>query len=1679
MPVLDFIEEPKPLDFQAEAAPPLDFQPEPSALTPLPASRAGGNFQLRPISEPARSPEEQSYRNMTVGRQLGLPQGTGPDFDKGAVPFSKLTPTAKTVMDALQELSSSSPDLTPEEAEAVEMSHREPDRMAKVIAGTLSAVNKTAESMTSPKNAALLAGATAVPAAGIPAAGRIISGLFTADMARQMPELYRRTVDAFENGDEQAQAEALSDLALTGAFVGSSGLHTLKGSPRPSPIKPMGEVPRGTTPEPARETPGRQPADTSQTALQELEAALRGNQLRPKETSGETKETSATERVDFQPEPARAEPTAGTVGVEVARQPTPVLPEPQPPPVGAETITGPPSAAVEGEGNERTGSEIPAEREKRPTPTGRASRERPPDLIDEILAQVGHIDPTLIRQANPDWKPVGAARALFRRGGIPADSAISGVTYETGAAFGVTADMPLDQFGDAINAAAMARRGQVAQASKERASLDAEAAQALKVGKTRAQFEQKAIEGQRPKSGPAAAPVPVDGLVVGDRFKVQDVTFAVSGLETDPDGNLLSVTLKDGPKFGVQRVGGNAVIHVDEGTMRRNRKAREQATQFLPEEKPAAEQPAPLELAKPESVEEQRARTEAETQRATEAEQRRKVQEGAAKPLTGSVGEIGQGDLLGGGDLFSGAKPKPDAVEGFLDRLKIDTGPDQLHAFGLVPELWNGLIETVRIAYRAGRTIHEAIQDGIDWLRRAHPQATFDEPAVRAHFQEELARRGADILPDTPAGLSHERLGEIATEAREMRERMRAMRTAGREVPQSMRDRVDELQSLVDEASHAAPRARGGIPATPEPQPTAAPPAPAAPPRELPAFTGPEKLANAHFEDLTRGLRAWRAQVAERFARRKGMNLIAAGRDAADNRADLSGNESGNFIRHMLNRAFGERNVNVKRGLREYALSFVVEAKGDRGALVDFYDGIAGGEFADTKWGRRSLDAIRLASQHWDRFAPTAEAYRRLTEAERETEVANDVNTREWSGGYVHHTWEDVPNRQLGAAGGVDPTQPQGAATPFTRSREYPTLAEGIAQGGIPKTLNAVELLSKRIADGQRKLNEIYWIDGLRTAEDPVSGEPIVTSVMRQPRRPMQGAATGPETFEAAAPAQFESKAPPGYRLMRFGDVEVAVKDGYQGLLSALTSKSWLRNGGFPELVQKAFAVGKHFLLFFDTMHPMWVMFNRLPYLGRDILTSHLYKRGVTLLDSTLGDIQEMVRRGEIPQSWGRQLAADKADLDALTRAGYNVGGIQDVLFHDWVHKLPISGTFNKWAFGQFIRGAMAEAGLIELHRLRQVYPEARGEAIERTVARDLNARFGNLGRQGLFRSRTAQDIARLVALAPQFNESLLRSEVGATYQTLRLPDRSIAARKLVMGSLLKSAGPLIVGMFAANQIINMVTRGKPTWENEEEGFGPKISAWIPDFIGGGKGFFLNPLSIAMRLTTLVEDTYHQTQDPIETLRRVGISRLSSPARSLVIGATKRTATGKSLRGDEVLPAMLEAIIPAPISASAVYHGGKEIVTGQPSEQFPGQFQKQLASSLGVHLKTAPTEEQRIGALAREFNREKGIMPSAEFYSSDFADLEKALRIGNQSDARDAMEELLGKKTRAQILEHFTRWVSAPYTGQRAREGEFMRGLSAEQRQAYLASRDRRRELARAAYELLRSMPQTSVPARR
>jgi hypothetical protein len=188
----------------------------------------------------------------------------------------------------------------------------------------------------------------------------------------------------------------------------------------------------------------------------------------------------------------------------------------------------------------------------------RMSKREGYDLIDHLTDNIGKIDPALIRAANPDWKPAGALRKLFKKGGVPADAAL--MEALRGPYKG--SDTDLTAFGDALDQVARARKGDQGSKTGVDKIIALEAKQAEQFGK-------RVLDGERPKrEQKKVETVRLENLLEGDEFMVQGHKFVIEQMTFTDDGMITGVKVKDGPKFGTHILDGTEVIHFDKGTLK-------------------------------------------------------------------------------------------------------------------------------------------------------------------------------------------------------------------------------------------------------------------------------------------------------------------------------------------------------------------------------------------------------------------------------------------------------------------------------------------------------------------------------------------------------------------------------------------------------------------------------------------------------------------------------------------------------------------------------------------------------------------------------------------------------------------------------------------------------------------------------------------------------------------------------------------------------------------------------------------------------------------------------------------------------------------------------------------------------------------------------------------------------
>jgi hypothetical protein len=792
-------------------------------------------------------------------------------------------------------------------------------------------------------------------------------------------------------------------------------------------------------------------------------------------------------------------------------------------------------------------------------------------------------------------------------------------------------------------------------------------------------------------------------------------------------------------------------------------------------------------------------------------------------------------------------------------------------------------------------------------------------------------------------------------------------------------------------------------------------------------------------------IRKTKNTIVNTFKRKPAKEAISYMRDAGDNAANIVAKENTNEVANDLKREFKKQKDKAAE-----ALSFVIEANGDQNELGKMRQKIDNSPDASKNWKKKALAAIDFADNNFSRLEPIADKYEKIALHQVAQENANGIDTpvRE---GYVPH-YQDLEEQELFGGAGT------GSATGFRKMRTYDTFADSIANGVDPKSIDAVDLLQKRLSSGQKSINYRSWIDSLKQTIDPASGDPIATkvSIVKRPN--------GSSYIQV----------PRGYKQETLAGQRVAIKDGYEGIISALNDPSaWSKNMA-GQMIQKGAGLGKSLTLGLDTYHlgriAIWDSLIKSLGIKTFQLPIPSYRKGATLLDHSIPELQKMIANGEIPRKWAKGLLENKRLLNLAVKTGYNVGGISDALHQDWVHSIPGLGHFNSWLFNQFQRGAMGETWLLEFQRYRNAYPKLPEADVARMVSKDLNTRFGNLGRQGLFKSKTMQDTARFLFLAPQWNEGLIRTELGAMGQTGKALLDAATGKRLFAGVLARSVGGMIVAQFIANQLINYATRGTPTWENPEEGIGAKISAYIPD-AWGGPGFFLNPMSLATETTHLLLKGYERTGDALDTAINYFRSRSSVPMRPVWDAVTNKNVLGTYYAPGKKWKGMLEDSIPYPIAGGTIYAATREALSGEPSQQYAGQYQKQLFQTFGVKLEGAPSDESRIYTLANHFKLDKNIQDREVGHSAKYSDLDHALMIGNMTNARNAMQKLLESEPASMIQKYYkSSYPKLRLFESNQQSKDFLNTLNDEQLTAYDRAKDKRKDTANAALDLLKEM---------
>lgn len=626
----------------------------------------------------------------------------------------------------------------------------------------------------------------------------------------------------------------------------------------------------------------------------------------------------------------------------------------------------------------------------------------------------------------------------------------------------------------------------------------------------------------------------------------------------------------------------------------------------------------------------------------------------------------------------------------------------------------------------------------------------------------------------------------------------------------------------------------------------------------------------------------------------------------------------------------------------------------------------------------------------------------------------------------------------------------------YKKNKAFRNYYEAIEEDAyIPMTRDGAAIVGHRVRQGERAIQLKAWGDSLKGLIDEATGEPVAMA----PKKTPDGKFAPPS---------------PDYELVTLqkGRDPIAVRYSYIHLINQLTDKSAVHDWPMTRFALEWAQRLKHTILLGDFFH-----LSRLSYYGAAIMGSKVgYRKGLTAIEyRNAADLAEAVRNGIIRQrdaDWALQKIPVKigtrtypmSRIDLMRefeKSGLNIGRIQDALYADLVRNIPLFGRYNKWLFGRYTRGLMAQAAIVEFERIHKANPKIPVDRLVKDISRDLNQFFGSIGRQGWVRSATMQDISRMLFLAPQWVEGLVDKEVVSAARIAGTPLHAMGLYRnnlAPLGTMGRGIGRGLMAMIALTQVINLIGtylkdgKPRPTWQNER---GHEWDAWIPQIGAKGEGFYFSPLALFNELAHDLVRLIEQKPKAWDAVKQIGQNKLSPYGRLALVMATSQTPTGQYITTTPgVLGAAAQQLAPVPISFGKFMQAGAHLVApGIVPPVKPEQIQRQTVASLGLKIEPVPQPALEMSRLATEFmKREYGkvetihILPTTE---PAYSGLRNALRNQDWRGAEKILKTLEKTHTDNDIVKAMKLSARHPFTGAKKYEGEFIDSLTPQQRELY------------------------------
>lgn len=393
-------------------------------------------------------------------------------------------------------------------------------------------------------------------------------------------------------------------------------------------------------------------------------------------------------------------------------------------------------------------------------------------------------------------------------------------------------------------------------------------------------------------------------------------------------------------------------------------------------------------------------------------------------------------------------------------------------------------------------------------------------------------------------------------------------------------------------------------------------------------------------------------------------------------------------------------------------------------------------------------------------------------------------------------------------------------------------------------------------------------------------------------------------------------------------------------------------------------------------------------------------------IDFTNPDVRSLIRGGlVVGETTGRELFDEGLAGSSLTKFIPGIG--------------PKAAALKDWIFQSYIPRLKVATGLNALERNRKAFPNLSEDEVNHLTANQMNNAFGELNYAMMGRSATMQDAMRLTLLAPDFTEARL----GFAGQALTKYGAE-QRHALLLGA---------AALYMTARILNQAISGNPQMDAK--------NAFSVVYNGKAYG-----------LRTVQGDIIHAATDLPSFIR----NRLNPVyGRPIMESLSGRDQFGrKRTIGQQALDV---AKTPIPISVRGLFSGREQSLT------------ESLFNSMGIteHRESAAND---IYDKAQAWKEKNHIAQEpGEFIYDPDKDQFRQIRLAAMYGDAKAIKEEADKSglPPEKILQHFTRYGNAPFTGSRAHDADFEESLSDADKSTLKDARAERQKVSQAVLDAL------------